>query len=170
MTTSEEEEEHYYSNDVVVVKEPATERSPFLKNASPSPQYDDDDDYGETTAANQNRHEEEDAADDDPDGRKKRKKKAIMWGVMPALAIGVFLFAADQTIVVSTYGKIGSEMQALNNTSWIATAYVLAISSPFKPQSILFLSPRFPPQTFITDLGNRRYIYIYISLSLTYRI
>lgn len=68
---------------------------------------------------------------DDPDGRKKRKR--AMW-IMPALAIGVFLFAADQTIVVSTYGKIGSEMRALNNTSWIATAYALSpLQLPFPP-------------------------------------
>ncbi len=30
--------------------------------------------------------------------------------------------AGDQTIIVSSYGKIGSELKALNNTSWIATA------------------------------------------------
>ena len=48
-------------------------------------------------------------------------KKRVFWA-LPALAIGIFLAAADQTIVVSSYGKIGSEMKALNNTSWIATA------------------------------------------------
>lgn len=41
---------------------------------------------------------------------------------LPALAIGLFLAAADQTIVVSSYGKIGSEFNALDRTSWIATA------------------------------------------------
>ena len=44
--------------------------------------------------------------------------------IMPALAIGVFLTAADQTIIVSSYGKIGSELNAMQSTSWIATAYV----------------------------------------------
>ena len=34
----------------------------------------------------------------------------------------IFLSAMDQTIIVSSYGKIGSELQALNKTSWIATA------------------------------------------------
>ena len=53
----------------------------------------------------------------------KELKKRVFWA-LPALAIGIFLAAADQTIVVSSYGKIGSEMNALNNTSWIATAYV----------------------------------------------
>jgi hypothetical protein len=35
----------------------------------------------------------------------------------------VFLAAADQTLVIATYGTIGSELKSLNNTSWIATAY-----------------------------------------------
>lgn len=34
----------------------------------------------------------------------------------------IFLAAADQTIIVSSYGRIGSDLGALNNTSWIATA------------------------------------------------
>lgn len=41
----------------------------------------------------------------------------------------------DNTIVVSSYGIIGTEMKELNRTSWIATAYVL-----FCP-SYLNLSP-----------------------------
>ena len=51
---------------------------------------------------------------------------AVYRGVMramPALAIGIFLASADQTIVVSSYGRIGSELKALNQTSWIATSY-----------------------------------------------
>ncbi|KAI9779414.1 MAG: hypothetical protein M1839_007379 [Geoglossum umbratile] len=52
--------------------------------------------------------------------------------ILPAVAIGIFLSAMDQTVVVSSYGIIGSELKALNNTSWIATAYMLTISS-FQP-------------------------------------
>ncbi|KAI9807872.1 MAG: hypothetical protein M1825_005178 [Sarcosagium campestre] len=52
--------------------------------------------------------------------------------IMPALAIGVLLSAADQTIIVSSYGRIGSDLNALNNTSWIATAYFLTLTS-FQP-------------------------------------
>jgi MFS family permease len=52
--------------------------------------------------------------------------------IIPALAIGVFLGAADQTIIVSSYGKIGSDLGALNLTSWIATAYFLTLTS-FQP-------------------------------------
>lgn len=40
--------------------------------------------------------------------------------------------AADQTIIVSSYGKIGSDLDALNNTSWIASAYFLTLTS-FQP-------------------------------------
>ncbi|KAI9888023.1 MAG: hypothetical protein M1823_000144 [Watsoniomyces obsoletus] len=52
--------------------------------------------------------------------------------IMPALAIGVFLSAADQTIIMSSYGKIGSDLKALNSTSWVATAYFLTLTS-FQP-------------------------------------
>lgn len=52
--------------------------------------------------------------------------------IVPAVGIGVFLGAADQTIIVSSYGKIGTELEALNLTSWIATAYFLTLTS-FQP-------------------------------------
>ncbi|TKX21031.1 MFS transporter-like protein 122 [Elsinoe australis] len=52
--------------------------------------------------------------------------------ILPAIAIGVFLSAADQTIIVSSYGKIGSDLHALSSTSWIATAYFLTLTS-FQP-------------------------------------
>lgn len=51
-----------------------------------------------------------------------KPRRRLMWA-MPSLVLGVFLSAADQTIVVSTYGKIGSELQALSTSSWIATGY-----------------------------------------------
>ncbi|KAF2741567.1 multidrug resistance protein fnx1 [Polyplosphaeria fusca] len=52
--------------------------------------------------------------------------------IFPALAIGVFLSAADQTLVVSTYGTIGTELKALSLTSWIATSYFLTLAA-FQP-------------------------------------
>ncbi|KFY92421.1 hypothetical protein V498_04979 [Pseudogymnoascus sp. VKM F-4517 (FW-2822)] len=52
--------------------------------------------------------------------------------LLPAIGVGVFLAALDQTIIVSTYAKIGSEMNALNSTSWIATAYFLTLTT-FQP-------------------------------------
>lgn len=55
-------------------------------------------------------------------------RKQLKW-ITPAVSLGVFLAAADQTIVVSSYGKIGSELESLNLASWIATAYLLSLTS-----------------------------------------
>ncbi|EME48445.1 hypothetical protein DOTSEDRAFT_67478 [Dothistroma septosporum NZE10] len=55
--------------------------------------------------------------------------KKNMKYIFPAVVIGVFLSAADQTIIVSSYGSIGSELNALSMTSWIATAYFLTLTS-----------------------------------------
>ncbi|KAI4203496.1 MAG: hypothetical protein LQ350_001834 [Teloschistes chrysophthalmus] len=52
--------------------------------------------------------------------------------ILPAVAIGLFLAAADQTLIVTMYGKIGSDLKALNKTSWVSTAYFLTTCS-FQP-------------------------------------
>lgn len=55
-------------------------------------------------------------------------KAKLKW-IVPTVGIGIFLAAADQTIVVASYGKIGSDLNSLSNTSWIATAYFLTLTS-----------------------------------------
>ncbi|KAJ5095855.1 hypothetical protein NUU61_005211 [Penicillium alfredii] len=52
--------------------------------------------------------------------------------IIPAVSLGVFLSAADQTIIMASYGQIGSDLKALNLTSWIATSYFLTLTS-FQP-------------------------------------
>ncbi|TPX22615.1 hypothetical protein DIZ76_014492 [Coccidioides immitis] len=52
--------------------------------------------------------------------------------IIPSISIGVFLSAADQTIIVASYGKIGSDLNALNLTNWVATSYFLSLTS-FQP-------------------------------------
>ncbi|KAI0182947.1 major facilitator superfamily domain-containing protein [Xylaria flabelliformis] len=52
--------------------------------------------------------------------------------LIPALSIGMFLVGLDNTLTVATYGKIGSDMQALNSTSWIATSLFLTLIT-FQP-------------------------------------
>lgn len=42
--------------------------------------------------------------------------------LLPALAIGIFLSALDQTLIIATYAKMSSDLHALNRTSWISTA------------------------------------------------
>ncbi|KAM0346940.1 hypothetical protein ACHAPU_005280 [Fusarium lateritium] len=44
-------------------------------------------------------------------------------------AMMVYLAAADQLLTVATHGRSGSELNALNITSWIATAYFLTLTS-----------------------------------------
>ncbi|KAI9706649.1 MAG: hypothetical protein M1836_003658 [Candelina mexicana] len=76
------------------------------------------------------RQEEETAPEADAKGMQDIRKRLNI--AMPALAIGIFLAAMDQTLIVSAYGKIGSDLRALNNMSWIATAYFLTLTS-FQP-------------------------------------
>ncbi|KAF5554591.1 multidrug resistance [Fusarium napiforme] len=49
--------------------------------------------------------------------------------VIAAVGIGVYLAAADQLLTVATYAMIGNELNALNNTSWITTAYLVILTS-----------------------------------------
>ncbi|KAL8935810.1 MAG: hypothetical protein Q9216_005245 [Gyalolechia sp. 2 TL-2023] len=58
--------------------------------------------------------------------------KAKLKYILPAIAIGIFLSAADQTLIVTMYGKIGSDLKALSKTSWVSTAYFLTLTS-FQP-------------------------------------
>ena len=55
-------------------------------------------------------------------------KAKLKW-IVPSISIGIFLAAADQTIIVASYGKIGSDLNSLSNMSWIATAYFLTLTS-----------------------------------------
>jgi MFS family permease len=45
------------------------------------------------------------------------------------MSIGIFLAAMDGTIIASSYATIGSELKQLQNTSWIATGYMLTLTS-----------------------------------------
>ncbi|TDZ31285.1 Vacuolar membrane amino acid uptake transporter fnx2 [Colletotrichum spinosum] len=68
-----------------------------------------------------------DGADGKRDGNPEMAKK--MHVLLPAIGIGVYLCAVDQLLTVATYAKIGSELHALNNTSWLATAYFITLTS-----------------------------------------
>ena len=46
--------------------------------------------------------------------------------------IQIFLAAGDQTIIVSSYGRIGSDLDELDKTAWLATAY-LCTTTAFQP-------------------------------------
>ncbi|KAK2594116.1 hypothetical protein QQS21_008171 [Conoideocrella luteorostrata] len=52
--------------------------------------------------------------------------------IFPAIGIGLYLVAVDQLLTVAAYAKIGNELNALNNMSWIATSYFLTLTA-FQP-------------------------------------
>ncbi|KIK70263.1 hypothetical protein GYMLUDRAFT_34759 [Collybiopsis luxurians FD-317 M1] len=58
-------------------------------------------------------------------------QRSLLAIVIP-MALGTFLVAMDSTIVVASYASIGNEMQQLEKTSWIATGYMLTLTS-FQP-------------------------------------
>ncbi|KAJ7896752.1 member of the major facilitator superfamily [Mycena olivaceomarginata] len=57
------------------------------------------------------------------------KPQISLPSILIPMAFGIFLCAMDQTIVVSSYAAIGSELNQLQNTSWIATAYMMTLTS-----------------------------------------
>lgn len=72
-----------------------------------------------------------DAVTRDPENQPEHSAKYYLAFVIP-MSIGIFLASMDGTIVVSSYAAIGSELNQLQNTSWIATAYMLTTTS-FQP-------------------------------------
>ncbi|CAI7590704.1 unnamed protein product [Penicillium pancosmium] len=82
--------------------------------------------HADTESGDQPIASEELAKEPFPDAQKQLKY------IIPAISIGIFLSAADQTIIMASYGQIGSDLKALNLTSWIATSYFLTLTS-FQP-------------------------------------
>ena len=117
----------------------STETSPLLGTSTvQQPQGGGDcerqDSNGAIDGVSKHSHDEEAQEDDNRgsqyEGMPDMKEKLRY--IVPAIGIGIFLAAADQTIIVSCYGKIGSDLQSLNKTSWISTAYFLTLTS-FQP-------------------------------------
>ncbi|EPX74075.1 vacuolar membrane amino acid uptake transporter Fnx2 [Schizosaccharomyces octosporus yFS286] len=61
-----------------------------------------------------------------------RPSGTAVWKVLPALLLGIILSALDNTIVASTYTKIGAEFGKFNEISWAATSYMIACTA-FQP-------------------------------------
>ncbi|KAK2767633.1 hypothetical protein FQN54_003791 [Arachnomyces sp. PD_36] len=84
------------------------------------------------------REEESGKSDDEEDaGRVAQyeglpEAQKLLKFIVPAVSVGVFLSAIDQTIIVASYARIGSDLNALNLTSWVATSYFLTLTS-FQP-------------------------------------
>ncbi|KAI3537808.1 major facilitator superfamily transporter [Colletotrichum filicis] len=109
-----------------------TETSPLLRN-SDSEAANGNGNGTVNTGGQQNGATAADADTDagkNRDGNPEMAKK--MHFLLPAVGIGIYLCAVDQLLTVATYAKIGSELHALNYTSWLATSYYITLTS-FQP-------------------------------------
>ncbi|KIJ52240.1 hypothetical protein M422DRAFT_776354 [Sphaerobolus stellatus SS14] len=55
-----------------------------------------------------------------------------MLSIILPVSVGIFLSAMDGTIVASSYASIGSDLKQLQSMSWIATGYMVTLTS-FQP-------------------------------------
>jgi EmrB/QacA subfamily drug resistance transporter len=62
----------------------------------------------------------------------KEEKETALWVILGALMLTMLLAALDQTIVSTALPRIASEFNALNQLSWVVTAYMLtsAVTTP----------------------------------------
>ncbi|KAL2193559.1 hypothetical protein P885DRAFT_81212 [Corynascus similis CBS 632.67] len=87
-----------------------------------------EDSCGLNSTADGSRPSDETVKTEEALGRLRDKLKFIL----PALAIGIFLAAGDQTIIVSSYGRIRSDLGELDKSACLATAY-LCTTTAFQP-------------------------------------
>lgn len=103
-----------------------TENSPLLGSASTNGAVSNDTISNHHVESGDPVHTEDSGKEPLYDAQKQLKY------IVPAISLGIFLSAADQTIIMASYGQIGSDLKALNLTSWIATSYFLTLTS-FQP-------------------------------------
>ncbi|OCH90873.1 MFS general substrate transporter [Obba rivulosa] len=100
----------------------ADETAPLLRDEPTGTDYGTRDGPGSRAEVNNDQSE---AAED-------IKPPASLVTVLGPMILGIFLVAMDYTIVTAIYASIGSQFQSLQNTSWIATGYMLSTTS-FQP-------------------------------------
>ncbi|PHH76621.1 hypothetical protein CDD80_1376 [Ophiocordyceps camponoti-rufipedis] len=104
----------------------ADERSPLLRKKSYYSGAESGSSTGDVETGSSSDGVSRLAKDGHPDMAKK------MHLLLPAVGIGIYLVAIDQLLAVAMYSRIGSELNALNSTSWVATSYFLTLTS-FQP-------------------------------------
>lgn len=111
--------------------DPPTERSPLLGNSpdqAESPDAESHAGHGPETQNGSPSDIESNQQEDDENPEVLRVRKKVK-SVLPILGIGIFLAFLDQSIVAAINGEIGSDLHALKNVSWIATAYFLTMTA-----------------------------------------
>ncbi|EIN06459.1 MFS general substrate transporter [Punctularia strigosozonata HHB-11173 SS5] len=114
------------------VKVRVSETTPLLQADALEPQPTDPEVVAYETEAPAARAEGRDAEENGDEVVKDAPTGAALFAIVLPLSIGVFLVSMDGTIVASCYASIGSELNQLQNTSWIASAYMLTMTS-FQP-------------------------------------
>lgn len=106
----------------------ATERSPLLGN--PLEQAEratrESDGSAQNGSANDVASDQQTEDTEAPEIVQGRK---MVKSFLPVLGAGIFLAFLDQSIVAAINGEIGSDLHALRNVSWIATAYFLTMTA-----------------------------------------
>ena len=107
----------------------ATERSPLLSShpeqaGQTAPKSDD----GTAQDGSANDVESNQQTEETEDPKIVQTRKNVK-SFLPVLAVGIFLALLDQSIVAAINGEIGSDLHALRNVSWIATAYFLTMTA-----------------------------------------
>ena len=106
----------------------ATEHTPLLANQTEESERPAPNSHASPQPASPNDVESNEQTDETEDpaiveGRKKVKT------FLPILGVGIFLAFLDQSIVAAINGEMGSDLHALKNVSWIATAYFLTMTA-----------------------------------------
>ncbi|KAF7794028.1 hypothetical protein EIP86_005156 [Pleurotus ostreatoroseus] len=109
--------------------DPDSETTPLLKDSTRVSVYAANEDGEERV---RDGDEPQVQPQDEVESGQELKPKVSMAAVMIPMSIGIFLSAMDGTIIASSYAVIGSELKQLQNTSWIATGYMLTLTS-FQP-------------------------------------
>lgn len=106
----------------------ATEHTPLLANQTEEPEHPAPNSHASAQNASSNDVESNKQPEDTEDpaivqGREKVK------AFLPILGVGIFLAFLDQSIVAAINGEMGSDLHAMKNVSWIATAYFLTMTA-----------------------------------------
>lgn len=111
-----------------VVREVMSEEQSLLSNNQAD--HDDQDDQGNVDTNYRSVNDTTDSSDLKNDGYAFPKARLITF--LAAMYCGTFLNAADATIVSTLLSVIASDLNQIQNMSWIATAYLLS-SATFQP-------------------------------------
>lgn len=141
-----------------------SEQSPLLKGSSKTVQKPNDEHNATNYGTNGSAPDEVSNVKSDAETQEEDRNEPLYNGIpevkaklkwiIPSIGVGIFLAAADQTIIVACYGKIGSDLNSLSNTSWIAAAYYLTLTS-IQPLSVIQLAAN-KVESIVANLGQIR--------------